>query len=143
MTTTNKPNTLFWVISIVALLWNLAGVAAYMVQKLMTDDMKAAMSEAERTIIDNTPMWYHVAFALAVWFGLLGCIALLLRKKWAKPVFVISLIGIVGQMIYNLFLSGAMDIYGPGAAIMPVLVIIIGIFLIWYAGNCTNKGWLK
>ncbi len=142
MTTTNKPNALFWVISIVALLWNLAGVGAYMGQKLMSEETIAAMSQAEQDIISNTPMWYHIAFALAVWFGLLGCIGLLLKKKWAKPVFIISLVGIVFQMVYNLFISGALDIYGPGAAVMPVLVVLIGIFLIWYAGNCIKKGWL-
>lgn len=143
MTTSNKPRTAFWIISILALLWNLAGIGAYLGQKLMSEEAIAALSEAERAIIENTPLWHHIAFAVAVWFGTLGCILLLLRKKWAKPVFIISFIGIVLQMYYNVFESGAMDVYGPFVAVMPAMVVLIGLFLIWYSGQATKKGWLQ
>jgi hypothetical protein len=44
----NKPGTGFWVISIIALIWNLMGILNYIVQAYMTDDMKALLEEGQR-----------------------------------------------------------------------------------------------
>jgi len=101
MTTTTKPATSFWVISALALIWNLMGVIVYLGQAFMTDDMKAMIPKDQLAIIENTPAWATAAFAIAVWFGLLGSILLLTRKKIAKTVFIISLLGVLGQLVYN------------------------------------------
>ena len=86
MTNSTKPTTSYWIISVLALLWNLMGVAVYLGQALMTDDMKAMLPEDQLAIIENTPAWATAAFAIAVWFGLLACILLLARKKIAKTI---------------------------------------------------------
>ena len=143
MTTTNKPTALFWVIAIIALIWNGMGAMAYLGQKMMTPEALEMLPEAERALYNDIPMWATSAFAIAVWGGVLGAIFMLLRKKWAKTLFIISLIGIIVQMVYNLFISGAMDVYGPGGMIMPVMVIIIGIFLVWYCNKAIAQGYLK
>ena len=91
----------------------------------------------------NVPAWATAAFAIAVWFGALGCLLLILRKKIAKMVLLISLIGIIVQMIYNVFMSKSMEVYGPGGAIMPIMVMVIGIFLIWFSQKSITKGWIS
>ena len=98
---TNKPTTAFWVIAVVALISNLMGVMAYLGQAYMTDEALAALPEAERAINENYPAWATAAFAIAVFGGAIGCILLLLRKKMATTLFIVSLIGILVQMIYN------------------------------------------
>jgi uncharacterized membrane protein len=143
MTTQNKPGTAFWIIAVIALIWNIMGVMAYLGQAYMTDDEKALLPEAERALYSDIPAWATAAFAFAVFGGLLGAIAILLRKKWATPLFIISLLGILVQMIYNFFISGAMDVYGPGGMIMPVMVLIIGFFLVYYSKKATANGWLN
>jgi len=45
----------FWVIGVVALIWNVMGVMNFFVQ--MNADMVAAMPETHRAIIDSRPMW--------------------------------------------------------------------------------------
>lgn len=139
----NKPTTLFWVIGIFALIWNAMGVMAYIGQAYMTDDMLAALPEAERALYENVPAWVTAAFAIAVFAGTLGCILLLLKKKLAKPVFLVSLIAIIVQMTYNLFMSKAAEVYGPGGMVMPIMVIAIGVFLLLYSKKCIDKGWLS
>lgn len=140
---TNKSPVWFWVVSVFALIWNGLGVMAYLGQAYMDDTDLAALPEAEQALYADVPAWATAAFAIAVWGGLLGCLALLLRKKWAKPVLLLSLIGIVVQMIYNLFISEAMDVYGPGGAIMPIMVIVIGIFLVWFSKKSIAEGWIS
>ena len=143
MTTTNKPSAVFWVIAVLALIWNGMGAMAYVGQQMMTPEALDLLPEAESALYDDIPVWATSAFAIAVWGGLLGALLMLFRKKWAKTLFVISLLGILVQMIYNFFMSGAMDVYGPSGMIMPVMVVIIGFFLVWYSNKAIAKGWLN
>ena len=143
MTNSNKPTTLFWIIGVASLIWNGLGVMQYLTLAYITDDMKAALPEAERALYENIPAWVTAAFAIAVFGGLLGSIFLLMRKKVAKTAFLISLIAIIVQMSYNLFMSKAAEVYGPGGMVMPIMVIIIGVFLLLYSKRSTEKGWLS
>ena len=136
----NKPTTSFWVIGIVALIWNLMGVFAYLQQAYMTAEDLAALPIEEQALYENVPAWVTAAFALAVFGGALGCVLLLLRKKLATFVFIISFVSILAQMTYNLFMSKAMEVYGPGGMIMPVMVIVIGAYLIWYSKKMEAQG---
>jgi hypothetical protein len=133
----------FWIVSALALLWNLAGVMAYLGQAYMSIETLEQMSQAERLLYESQPAWVTGAFAVAVWGGALGCIALMLKKKWAKPVFIISLIGILAQMSHSFFISNNFEVYGPGAMIMPIMVLIIGIALVLLANTAIKKGWLS
>ncbi len=143
MTTTNKPKALYWIIAVIALIWNAMGVMAYLARAYMTDDAKALLPEAQRELYENVPAWATAAFAIAVFGGLLGSIALIIKKKWAVPLFLISLLGIIVQMVYNFFLSNNMEVYGPGGYIMPIVVIIIGIFLYMYSKKAKSNGWIN
>jgi hypothetical protein len=137
---TNKPGIDFWIIGIVALIWNLMGVFAYLQQAYMTEEDLMAMQVAEQALYENIPAWVTGAYAIAVFGGALGCILLLLRRKLAGSLFLISLIGIVVQMSYNIFMSKAADVYGPGGISMTAMIILIGIFLLWYAKKKTAAG---
>lgn len=139
-----KPPVWFWIVSILALLWNLMGVMSYLEQAYMTDEMKAQYTAEQLTLMEGIPAWVTAAFALAVWGGLLGCIALLFRKRWAKPLLMLSLIAILIQMAYSFFMTNAAEIYGliPGI-IIPLLVIIIGIALVQFARIAEKRHWIS
>lgn len=143
MATTTKPSTSFWVISILAIIWNLIGVIVYLGQAYMTDDMKALMTEEQLTIIENSPIWATAAFAIAVWFGLLGSILLTLRKKLSKSVLYISLLGVIVQLIYNFFMSNAIEVYGTQGIIQPLITLAISLFLVSYAKQADKKDLLS
>ncbi|MEE3998984.1 hypothetical protein V1T75_01450 [Tenacibaculum sp. FZY0031] len=143
MTNSNKPTTLFWIIGVAALVWNGLGVMSYIGQAYMTDEVRAALPEAERALYENIPTWVTAAFAIAVFGGLIGSAFLLMRKKLARPMFLLSLIAIVVQMSYNLFMSRAAEVYGPGSIVMPIMVIVIGVFLLMYSKKTIAKGWLS
>ena len=46
-------------------------------------------------------------------------------------------------MIYNIFISAAIEVYGPGAIVMPIMVLVIGVFLYTYSKKSSIKGWLN
>ncbi len=143
MTTTNKPNTGFWIIAVLALIWNIMGVFQYLSSTLMKDEMRELMTEDQLALMDSLPAWYTAAFAIAVFSGLLGCLLLLMRRKWAVPVFLVSLLAVLVQMGYWLFATDAMEVYGTQAVIMPLIVIIVAIFLYFYSKGASQKNWLR
>lgn len=139
----NKPNISFWIISVIALIWNLMGVNQYLQQAYNTESFRAMYTDEQFEIIQATPSWAIAAFAIAVFGGTFGCILLLMKKRMAKFFFLASLFGIVVQMIYNLFIVKALEVYGPGSIVMPIMVIAVGFFLVWYSKKAIANGWLK
>lgn len=138
-----KVPTWYWVVAIFFLLWNLMGVGSFFSQVLMTDEMMALLPEAEQELYTSYPFWTYIAFAIAVFGGTVGCIGLLLRKKWAKTAFIISLVAIIPQMTYGIFFTKTAEVYGAAAMFMPVMIVVVGFFLVWYAGACIKRGWLN
>ena len=139
---TNKPTSTFWIISITALLWNIMGVSAYLGQAYMTNEVLAALPDAEQAYYTNIPIWVTAAFALSVFSGTLGCIIMLLRKKLAIALFIISLVTVLLQFVYNFILQKEMEI-SIANFIMPVIVIIIASFLVWYSKKSAENNWIS
>ena len=134
------PPTRFWIIAWLLLIWNGLGCLAYW-QDVTSDP--AARNAATQALYDATPLWATAAFAIAVWGGLAASIALLLRRSAARLLFLLSLLALVAQNIYVLFLSELISALGPAFAIMPVLAMIVGIAALWFAGRAATRGWLK
>lgn len=143
MSTTNKPPTWFWIVGGISMIWNLLGVMAYIMQVTMSPEALQALPENERSLIESVPVWATSAFAIAVWGSTVGCILLLMRKKLATPVLIVSFVGILVQMFYNVVISKSIEVYGPGGLAMPILVFTIGIFLIWFSRKSTANGWIS
>ncbi len=96
-----KPPTWYWIVSSLALVWMLFGVMAWTADFMMTDEMAAQMSDAQRQLHEARPQWIFVVYGIAIFSGLLGAIALLLRKGWAVVAFAISLAAVVVQFGYT------------------------------------------
>ena len=133
-----KPTAPFWIIGVLALIWNLLGVAAYLFQAYMTDEMIAELpQEQQAEFLVEHPAWYTALFALAVFGGTLACILLLLRKKAAFYFFVLSGVCATVQQFY-LFLNVELS-----SIVMPIMIIVFCIFLIWYSKKCADDGILN
>ncbi|GAB5399586.1 MAG: hypothetical protein Aureis2KO_11710 [Aureisphaera sp.] len=143
MTTTNKPSAAYWVIAVIALLWNLMGLFQFAVSNFMEDTMVDSYTPEQLELVNNLPSWYNIVFGVAVIGGVLGCIFLLIRKKLAVTLFLLSMIAVVIQMGYWIFATDVMDVMGVGSVIMPILVIIVAIFLYMYSKSAVKKGWLS
>ncbi len=139
----NKPTRWFWILAIAALVWNLLGVMAYVMQVSMTEEALALLPEDQRVLYETVPAWATAAFAIAVFAGAVGCIALLLRKSWATPLLVLSLAGVLVQMFHSFFLSDALEVYGSSGMVMPILVLVIAVWLVGFSRSAAAKGWLS
>lgn len=133
----------FWIISGVALVWNLLGVAAFVAHMSMTEDALMQLPEAQRTFYEAMPEWANAAFALAVFGGALGCVLLLLRRSWAVPVFITSLAGLLAQLYHAFIMARGLEVFGSGGLIMPAITLVIAVLLVWYSRSANEKAWIN
>lgn len=143
MNVITKPNKAFWIISFIALLWNVIGVFFWVSEHfLMTEEVRAAYPPEELELINNAPTWGIYVYGAAVFGGLLASVLLLMRRKLAVGIFGISLVAILIQMGYWIIGMGVVDVMGPQALIMPLIVIAIAIFEYFYSKGAAENGWL-
>ena len=142
MNTITKPTPLYWLISIIALLWNCMGVAAYLGQAYMSDEALKMLPEENQLYFSNVPAWVTAAFAIAVFGGFLGSIGLIIRKKWAYFLFVISFLALVAQHVYNFFIQNYVEMTGS-QMILPIVTFIVALFLIYFSKQNSEQGVLK
>lgn len=143
MTTANKPNTVFWIVAIIGLLWNLIGIFFWATEYfLMTDEMKAQLPPEQLEMMNNAPSWGMWVYAIAVFGGTLASLLMVMKKKMSVLFFLISLIAILVQMGYWIFGMDAVGKLGAEAIVMPLIVIAIAIFLYFYSKGAAAKGWL-
>jgi hypothetical protein len=133
--------TLFWVVATVAVVWNLLGVMSYVMEVTMSEEALAALPEGQQALYAAQPAWVTGAFAIAVFAGLAGSILLAMRKSLAIPVFMLSLVAVIGQMVYAFLLSNTLEVMGPGSAILPSAIIVIAAALVWFSTRAKVKGW--
>jgi hypothetical protein len=118
------------------------GCFLYLVEVKMSSADIAALPIDQRALLEARPGWYYVAFALAVWVGLAGSIGLLLRKAWAPPLLLTSLLFAVLQFSSVLIVPEMRDSTPSDALAVPIVVIIC-CYAIWQlARQAKRRGWL-
>ncbi|MEZ5710854.1 MAG: hypothetical protein R3E02_15860 [Blastomonas sp.] len=141
MTIATKPPVWFWIIAIVAILWNLMGCAAYVMEMMMTPEQLAALPQEQQDLYAARPSWVTSAFAIAVFAGLVGSIALALRKSVAMPLFALSLIAVLVQNYWSFGVAKVHEVMGTNIVIFPLIVVVVAILLLWVARTAKAKGW--
>lgn len=124
-----------WGVGSLGVVWNLYGL--YQFAAGFTPAGRAAttagMTSAQAELYLSLPAWMSVVFAIGVFGGLIGSIALLLRRPAALPIFVASFVG------YILLFAGDVA-YGVFAAIPSQLAILAVVVLI--AAALLTVAWL-
>ena len=136
-----KIHRSFWLIAILALLWNSLG-AANMVWQLMGNALEN-MPESHQAIIEGRPFWATAGFAVSVVGGALGAVLLLMKKRLAVHVFMAGLVGTVITMIHTVLIGSTKVTFSLGEVfVMIILPLIVSAILVWYAKQVAAKSWL-
>lgn len=137
-----------WIVGVLALLWNAMGAYNYLMTRTRDADyLRSMMPNVDpNTVlawIDGFPLWAQIGWGLGVWMGLLGAVLLLVRSRWAVWSFALSLVGIILGIGYQLAASPPPGSAEGMGALMPYLVIAIGLFLLWYSWSMEKKRVLR
>lgn len=130
----------FRIAAAIALVWNAFGVVMFLSSVGAFGDPMAGLSEAERAIAANIPGWIMASFGIGTFTALAGSLGLLLGRRWAWPLLLISLVGLLVLESYILFFSGALAVSG---AAIPVAVVVGAVLVAWLARHGSQRGWLR
>jgi hypothetical protein len=138
-----KAPSWFRLLAAVGLVWNGIGVAIYLQSVGLFGDPLAGMNEAERALAASVPAWVTAAFAIAVFSGLFGALALVLLKQVARPLLILSLAAVLTQTGWIVLISDARAVHGLAVIAMPALIVLIAVGLAWLATSGLRRGWLN
>ncbi len=132
----------FWIIAAAALLWNIVGCVILLTEVFAQEAMMESMTEEQKEWSRSTPSWIYLVFAISVSTGVAGSICLLMRKRLSIPLFTISFVAVLIQMVYTMLIAGGLQVMGPSGAVMPLLVILLSIAWLLFGLFSKGKGWL-
>jgi hypothetical protein len=138
----NKPPLWFTVLVTVALLWNLAGFFAVVADLRLSAAEIAALPQQQQALYAARPVWSIVASVVAVAGGTLGCLGLLVRKRWAHWVLFSSLFGVVVQDIGIFVVAGAASVSGIVPFVLQGVVFVVAVALVMLARRAVARAWL-
>ena len=115
------------------------GCVSYLMQ--VTAD-RGTLPIDQRAMLDAAPTWMWAAFAIAVWIGLAGAIALYLRKRLAVKLLAVSLIAVLVQFSSYLIVEQLRDLMALDGFVIPVVIVVLTWTVFWFAWHSQKKGWL-
>ena len=130
----------FYVVAALILLFEAFGCFMY-VSQVSADT--ATLPLDQRAMWEATPTWMVAAYAIAVWVGLIGAVLLLMRRRLALPLLLVSLIAVVIQFS-GLFLVTQLRQTVPDTALVAPIALIVCCYLIFlFARLALRRGWLR
>jgi hypothetical protein len=137
-----------WVVAVLATLWNAIGAFDYLMTRMRNMDYLSSIPgvDANELLawIDAFPIWAQFGWGLGVWAGFAGSLLLFLRSRYAMWAFGLSLLGIFLGIGYQLVFAPPLPGADQGmAALMPYVVIAVGVVLFIYARAMEQKGVLR
>ena len=141
---TERPKTpiWFWIVGVVALIWNSFGGVDYTLTQMGNEAYLAAFTEEQLAFYLGFPVWYEAVWAIAVWTAVVGSLALLIRSKYAAPVFLASLAFFVISAIYLYGFTPAYDLMGGIGGVIFSLVIFASLVAFWRVADWGVKAGL-
>ena len=139
-----------WIVGGLGTLWNAFGCYDYLMTRMRNTEYLASMMptvDPQVTLdwVDAFPFWAQFGWGLGVWMGLIGCLMLLMRHRWAVPVLGLSMLGAVVGLGYQIVAAPPL----PGTEgntmmmVMPFVIIAVTIGLFLYARAMAAKGILR
>ncbi len=133
-----------WVVGVLALLWNAMGAFDYLMTQTENEGYMSRFTPEQLEFFYGFPTWVVASWALAVWGSVLGSILLLMRNRWAVPVFLVSFLSMFVTTFRNYVLADGMEVAGdPFTLLFSALIFLVALGLLLYARAMKRRGVLE
>lgn len=140
----DRPPRHLWIVGGLALVWNAFGAFDYLMTQTRNDAYMSAFTDAQLEFFYGMPAWVDAAWAIGVWAGVLGCVLLLLRSRFAVWAFAVSLAGLVVTSVQNYFMAAGLEVMGgPVTYVLVAAVFVIAVALLVYARHLHRRRVLR
>lgn len=142
-TPASRPPLHFWIITVVAVLWNAVGAFDFLATQIRLQPYMSAFTDEQLAFFYGIPTWAVITWGIATWGALLGSLTMLGRLRWAYHLFIISFVAMLATSFQNFLLSNGAEIMGSAGLIFSGVIVAIGIFLILYSRAMLQRGVLR
>lgn len=130
----------YWLAAVACLLFE--GAGAYLFAESLTLD-PATLPLDQRAVYQATPQWMTIAWAVAIGAGLLGAVGLVLRRRFAEPMLLVSLLAVAVQFS-GIFLVRQLRELTPEDHLVLPIVILLFAYGFWQTSKLARaRGWLR
>jgi hypothetical protein len=130
----------YWAAAVGALLFEAAGALLF-ANSLMLDP--ATLPLDQRAIYDATPQWMTIAWAVAIGTGSAGAVGLIMRRRFAEPALLISVIAVAVQFSGIFLVKQLRELTPEDHLLVPVVILVLA-YAIWQTAKLARrKGWLN
>ena len=136
-------NTVFWIIAIVALLWNSYGIVDVYLTVSRSDFYLENTPPAMQAMIEAMPQWRILLWSLCVFLGVIAALLLIFRRAMAERVFWATAAFMSLGFVLDLALFGGMEGYGGFGIVFSIVLIGIEILFALYARWAARHGLLR
>ncbi len=126
--------------AIASLLFMALGCIMYLMQVLADP---ATMPPDQRTAYEALPSWVTAAFAISVWIGAAGALLLVMRKKLAEPLLLVSLIAVLVWLAGMMLTAGVRENMSANDLLVALVVTALTWTIFWFARHSRQREWLK
>ena len=126
--------------AITSLLFMIMGCIMYLMHVLADP---ATMELDQRTAYEALPAWVNGAFAVSVWVGAAGALLLVLRKKLAEPLLLVSLAAVLVWLAGMLLTAGVRENMSANDLIVAIVVVALTWTIFWFARHSRQREWLR
>lgn len=137
-----SPPIWYWAAAVGALLFECLGAIFYLAEVRLTPEQIATLPLDQAAMLSARPSWYYAAFGVAVWVGMAGTVGLLLRRTWAVPALLISLIAVIVQFSSVLIVPEMRNV-SSDALLGPIVVALISYGIFMLSRLAKRRGWLR
>jgi hypothetical protein len=136
-TASRKTPWHLWVVGVIAVLFNSIGVFDFVMSRIQGPAYMASagMTPEQIAHYQAFPAWMVFVWALGVFTAFGASILLLLRRKSAGPMFVLSLAAFLLSLFYTYALTNGGAIMGQQmaitSAVIAVLLLLFGLYTHW------------
>jgi hypothetical protein len=133
-----------WLVAGLGLIWNGFGAWDYLMSKLHGETYyhQMGMTDSQIAYMNAYPLWMLIVWPIGVWGAVLGTILLLLRKRAAAPVFLVSLVAFLISLVYSYLLSDGASVAG-NTGYVQILVLVGCLFFAGYSRAMARRGVLR
>ncbi|MFT6096277.1 MAG: hypothetical protein ACJAXY_001389 [Nonlabens sp.] len=138
-----QPKVWFWIVALFFIFWNLIGVGFWSTEMIASSEaLLEGYTAAQVAFYSSFPSWYSWASGVAVFAGLFSCIALLLKKRQAVLLALLSLIAVIVCRVYEVTVD-AWSMTGGLDHFFMIAVPICSVLLWLFARSVQQKRWLR
>ncbi|MDP6837658.1 MAG: hypothetical protein QF724_01860 [Planctomycetota bacterium] len=123
----------FWIVGIIALLWNGMGAFGFVMTQTKNEKYLANFTPEQLEFFYGFPWLIVAAWAAATWGSLLASVLLLRRRALAVRYFTLSLACMAATAIHNFGFADGASIMGTAGIVFTAVIFLISLGLVLYS----------